>query len=140
MRCAIILLLMLAAGLPLPGSPPIRAPRDPDHIRIYELALRHFLTVLRPPDDATVWVAIGSRPAPPELIERFRGSKPVIHAWEDDVSIPHECYCGMYVGSDAPDKCLLVVSGPPDNVLHHYHFEKQQRDWQLLKDEIAYLE
>jgi hypothetical protein len=109
-------------------------------MRICELALRHFLTVLRPPDDATIWVGVEGQPAPAELIERFRDNKPMVHAWEGSLSKPHKWYCSMYMGRRGPTECILVVHGPPDHVLHHYHFSKQRGDWRLLKDEVAHLD
>ena len=114
--------------------------RDPDHIRIYELALRHFLAVRGAPPEATVYVATGSAPAPAEVIERFRGSRPRVRAWEKDTSIPHRYYCGMMLGLDTGRECYLVVWGYVRPVLHHYHFKKHGSDWQLLSDEVAHLD
>jgi hypothetical protein len=117
-----------------------KVPRDPDHIRIYELALRHFLAVRGAPPDATVYVAIGSAPAPAAVIERFRGSRPRVRAYERDTSIRHRYYCGMMLGLDTGRECYLVIWGYARDVLHHYHFKKRGADWQLLSDEVAHLD
>jgi hypothetical protein len=117
-----------------------KVPRDPGHIRIYELALRHFLAVRGAPPDATVYVAISSVPAPAELIERFRGSRPRVRAYEKNTSTRHRYYCGMMLGLDTGRECYLVVWGYVRPVLHHYHFKKRGTDWQLLSDEVAQLD
>jgi hypothetical protein len=137
MQRTLVLVAFLAVALSCFGSE--KAPRDPDHIRRYELALRHFLTVRHAPSDAIIYVAIGGAPAPPELIDRFRGARPAVHAWEKDTSILHRYYCAMVLGADYGDECYLVVWGYQQDVLHLYHFKKQRGEWQLLSDKVGYL-
>ena len=137
MHRALVLIGLLTIALPCRASQ--KVPRDPDHLRRYEIALRHFLAVRHAPQNVTIYVAIGGAPAPPELIDRFRGSRPAVRAWEKDPSILHRYYCAMALGADYGDECYLVVWGYRRDVLHHYHFKKRRGEWQLLSDEVAYL-
>jgi hypothetical protein len=132
--------LALALLVALTASASEKVPRDPEHMCIYEIALRHFLAVRHAPPNATVLVSIGGAPAPAELIERFRGSQPRVRAAEKDVSIPSRYYCAMMLGADYGHECYLVVWGYAHDVLHHYHFKKRGGEWQLLSDEVAYLD
>jgi hypothetical protein len=138
MRRVLLAIALLMIALPSRASD--KVPRDEDHIRRYEIALRHFLAVRHAPANATIRVGIGGAPAPLELIERFRGSRSSVRAWEKNISIRHRYYCAMMLGADYHDECYLVVWGTPDNVLHHYHFKKRLGDWQLLSDGVGYLD
>jgi hypothetical protein len=135
MRVVALFLVLLMIVLPLGGFSR-EVPRDPDHMRIYELALRHFLSVRPFPPEATVRVGIGGEPAPSELIERFNGSRPKVQAWEKGTH--QQFYCAMQLGLDTPAECYLSVSGYADELLHLYHFGKQSGEWQFLSDEVAH--
>jgi len=132
--------LALASLVTLTASASEKVPRDLEHMRIYEVALRHFLAVRHAPPSASVTVSIGGAPAPAELIERFRDSRPRVRASEKNVSTRHRYYCAMMLGADYGHECYLVVWGYAHDVLHHYHFKKRGGDWQLLSDEVAYLD
>ena len=126
---------LLTAALPCFASDPV--PRDPDHIRRYEIAVRHHIKVRRLPSRAVVYVGINGAPAPPELIARFPDSRPRVRAW---VPGRHKYVCAMMLGADYGDECYLVVWGYRDHVLHHYHFKRSDGDWQLLSDKVATVE
>jgi hypothetical protein len=131
-------LLALALLVGLSASASEKVPRDPQHMRIYEIALQHFLAVRHAPPSATVCVSIGGAPAPAELVEHFRGNQPRVRACEKGGSTRY--YCAMMLGADYRHECYLVVWGYAHDVLHHYRFKKRSGDWQLLSDEVAYLD
>ena len=137
MQRALVFIALLTVAIPCRASQ--KVPCDPDHLHRYELALRHFLAVRDAPSNATIHVAIGGAPAPAELIDRFRGTRPAVRAWEKNTSIRHRYYCAMALGADYGNECYLVVWGYQHDVLHLYHFKKRRGEWQLLSDEVGYL-
>ena len=137
-RAVLFFTLLLAAMLSRAAEQ--HAPPDADRIRIYEVAVRHFIEARPVPHTATLWVAVNARPAPQELLDRFAGEAPTVRASPCDPKVRHEYVCGILDGTIVSHEAYISVHGTPDHGAHFYHFKKQGRDWLLLEDAAGYVD
>jgi hypothetical protein len=122
------------------GASEEKSSLDADHLRIYELAVRHFIEARPVPQSATLWVAADGRPAPKELIAQFSGQLPRVRANPGDPAVHHKYWCNIQDGTTIQNVSHITVSGTPDHGAHFYRFKKQRGDWVLLDDAAGYVD
>ena len=136
---ALFLFAVLIAAVPSWGTNR-NVPSAADLIRIYEVAVRHFIETRPVPKSATLWLSVNARPAPKDLLSRFAGQGPHVRASDWHSGVHHDYSCGILDGTIISTEAYISVHGTPDHGAHFYHLRKQRGDWVLLEDAAGYVD